>query len=239
MKHGTLYGIGVGPGDPELITLKAVNILRSVPVVFAAASTKNSHSLAVEIVSPHLKKDVPVEPLGFPMTRDKQKLAVAWQGNARRVINTLKKGKNAAFITLGDPMIYSTFGYIMRTIKEIDPDIPIEIIPGITSYQAGAAAAGQTLAEAEESFTVISGALGAEKLKQVIDDTDSVVMLKVYHNYKEIIDTLNHLDLAVDSILISRCGLDGEEILRDLGKPRETEPPYFSLLLIRKKDREG
>lgn len=134
-------------------------------------------------------------------------------------------------------MIYSTFGYIMHTIKETDPDIPIEIIPGITSYQAGAAAAGQILAEAEESYAVISGALGSQKLKDIIDHTDSVVMLKVYRNYREILDTLNQLGLASGSILVSRCGLDGEVILRDLKKGFDAPPPYLSLLLIKKTDR--
>ena len=238
MKHGTLYGIGVGPGDPELITLKAINALRRVAVVFAAASTKDSHSLAEKIVSSHLKEGVPVEPLGFPMTRDKKILAEAWQENARKVVKALKKGENAAFITLGDPMIYSTFGYLMRTIKETDPDISIEIIPGITSYQAGAATAGQILVEAEESYAVISGALGSQKLKDIINHTDSVVMLKVYRNYKEILNTLNELDLTADSVLISRCGLDGEEIDGNLKDRPEKTPTYLSFLIIKKKERE-
>jgi len=237
MKNGTLYGVGVGPGDPDLITLKATKILRQVDVIFAAASTKNSYSLSMEIVSRHLKEGVPVVPLGFPMTRDKRKLASAWEKNGRKVVEPLKRGENAAFITLGDPLIYSTFGYIFHTIKETEPHIPIEIIPGITSYQAGAAVAGQILAEAEESFAVISGALGAERLKDVVGHTDQVVLLKVYHKYQEIMDTLNQLGLASGSILISRCGLDGEVILRDLKKGFDTPPPYLSLLLIKKTDR--
>ena len=234
MKNGTLYGIGVGPGDPELITLKAVKILKTMDVVFAAASTKNSHSLAMEIVSPHLKKDIPVVRLGFPMTRDQNTLNMAWQENARKVVDTLKDGKDAAFITLGDPMFYSTFGYVMRTIKETSHDIPIKIIPGITSYQAGAAASGRVLAEAEESFTVISGALGAEKLKQAINYTDNLVILKVYRNYREIMGALEEMGLTSKAILISRCGLDGEEIVYDLKKRPETTPSYLSLLLTRK-----
>ncbi len=234
MVKGTLYGIGVGPGDSELITLKAVKILRQVDVVFAAASTKNSHSLAVKIAFPHLKEGVPVVRLGFPMTRDKNTLTTAWQENARKVMDTLKEGKDAAMITLGDPMTYSTFGYVMRIIREKAPEIPIKIIPGITSYHAAAAAAGQVLAEAEESFTVISGALGAKKLKEIIAHTDNVVILKVYKNYKEIIDTLNHLDLAAGSVLISRCGLDGEEVILDLKDRLDIAPPYLSLLLTRK-----
>ena len=155
MQYGTLYGIDVGPGDPDLITLKAAKILKQVEVVFAAASTKNSHSIAMEILSPHMNPDVPVVRLGFPMTRSKTELTDAWEKNAHQVMNILRQGKNTAFITLGDPMLYSTFGYMYRTIRRAAPHIPIEIVLGITSYQAGAAAAGTILAEAEESIAVI------------------------------------------------------------------------------------
>ncbi len=234
MKYGTLYGIGVGPGDPEFITIKATKILRKVAVVFAAASTKNRYSLAVDIVSPHLTEGMPVESLGFPMTRDNEILKSAWQDNARKVAKTLEEEKDVAFITLGDPMTYSTFGYVMHTIKKSYPDIPVKVVPGITSYQAAAASAGRVLAEGEESFTVVSGALGAENLKEIVDHTDNLVMLKVYRNYKEIIDTLKQLDLTDNSILISRCGLDGEQIVQNLEDYSDSVPPYLSLLLIRK-----
>ena len=236
MINGTLYGIGVGPGDPDLITLKAAKILERVAVVFAAASTGNIYSLAAEIASPHLKKGVPVVRLDFPMTLDKKRLNTVWKANAGKVAGALRKGKDAAFITIGDPMIYSTFGYIMRSIKETYPDIPIKIIPGITSYQAGAAAAGRVLAEGEESLTVISGIPGAGKLKKLIDHTKNVVILKVYRNYREIFDTLNHLDLATGSVLVSRCGLNGEEIIRNLKDCPDLSPPYLSLILVRKED---
>lgn len=238
MKIGTLYGIGVGPGDPDLITLKAVNTLKGVDVVFAAASTTNSHSLAEKIVTPHIKNGVTIKRLNFPMTRDKDVLEAAWRQNAELVINTLKKGQDAALITLGDPLTYSTFGYVMRLIKASGPEIPIKIIPGITSYQAGSASAGLTLAEGEESFTVVSGALGPDNLKKVIGSTDTVVMLKVYRNYKEIFETLHELDLADRSVLISKCGLDGEEVFLDIDDRPDTIPPYLSLLLIKKKKLE-
>ena len=234
IKTGTLYGIGVGPGDPELITLKAVNILKRVAVVFAAASTKNNYSVAMEIVSPHLQEDVPVEHLGFPMSLDRKELARAWKDNALKVLKILKQGKDAAFVTLGDPLIYSTFGYLMQTIKGIEPDISVQAIPGITSFQAGAASAGMVLTEGEESLTLFSGALGADKLRQTIGHTDNMVMLKVYRNYKEIMDTLDQLDLIDKSVLISRCGLDGEEVIKDIQSRSDTAPPYLSLLLIKK-----
>ncbi len=237
MKTGTLYGIGVGPGDPDLITLKATKVLERMTIVFAAASTKNAHSLAEKIVSRHLHAGARIVRLDFPMTRDRQRLSHAWRENAKIVVSTLEKGEDAALVTLGDPMTYSTFGYIMQTIRETKADIPIRIIPGITSYQAASASAEWVLAEGEESFAVVSGALGAEKLRKVIDRTDNVVVLKVYRHYNEIIKALKELDLSENSVLISRCGLDGEEISFDL-KPRpDPHPCYLSLLLIRKKNR--
>jgi precorrin-2/cobalt-factor-2 C20-methyltransferase len=234
MKRGTLYGIGIGPGDPELITLKAIKILNQVSIVFSASSTKNSYSLANNIASVHLKKGMPVEHLGFPMTKDREMLKAAWRKNADRVMEVLKNGKDAAFITLGDPMIYSTFGYIMQTVGELAPDIHIRVIPGITSYQAAAATSKRILAESEESFVVISGALGAEKLKEVSDSADNIVMLKVYHKYKEILSELDRLGLAEKSILVSKCGLEDEKTVSDLMvNEASPHPHYLSLLLIK------
>ncbi|MFO7785840.1 MAG: precorrin-2 C(20)-methyltransferase [Thermodesulfobacteriota bacterium] len=235
MQKGTLYGIGVGPGDPELMTLKAVKALQSVDVVYTAASTKNSYSIAVEIVTPHLKKGIPILRLDFPMTRDQELLSDAWRRNAGIVRDTLFKGRDAALITLGDPMTYSTFGYLMRTLEKESPELSVQVIPGITSYQAGAAAARRVLAEGEDSLTVISGAMGPQRLREVIDHTDNVVMLKVYRNYREIIEALRNLDLARYSVMVSRCGFDGEQIITDLEDLPDEVPPYLSLLLIKKR----
>jgi precorrin-2/cobalt-factor-2 C20-methyltransferase len=235
MTTGTLYGIGVGPGDPELITLKAVRVLESVDVVYTAASTKNSYSIAVEIVTPHLKEGIPILRLDFPMTRDKSLLRDAWNRNAAVVRDTLFKGRDAALITLGDPMTYSTFGYLMRTLQEESPELPVHVIPGITSYQAGAAAARRVLAEGEESLTVISGAMGPSRLREVIEHTDNVVMLKVYRNYRAIIEALREMDLAPYSVMVSRCGFEREQIITNLENLPDEVPPYLSLLLIKKK----
>ena len=104
MRPAVLYAVGVGPGDPDLITLKAVKALNSSAVVFAAASTKNDYSLALSIAAPHMRPDTPVEHLGFPMTKDAAVLEAAWQANAQAVLQALDQGRDAAFITLGDPM---------------------------------------------------------------------------------------------------------------------------------------
>ncbi|RLB04925.1 MAG: precorrin-2 C(20)-methyltransferase, partial [Deltaproteobacteria bacterium] len=104
MATGTLYGIGVGPGDPELVTLKAIKVLKKVDLVFAASSTKNHYSLAMNIVSRFVEKSIPVIFLKFPMTRDRTVLEKAWDANAKEILSHIRKGKDVAFITLGDPM---------------------------------------------------------------------------------------------------------------------------------------
>jgi precorrin-2/cobalt-factor-2 C20-methyltransferase len=233
---GTLYGIGVGPGDPELVSLKAIRILQRVAVVFAAASTKNTYSLARSIVQSHLKKKTPVLRMDFPMSHNKTELSKMWDRNAFRALEPLKKGLSAAFITLGDPMTYSTFGYLMRAIKRIEPDVPITVIPGITSYQAAAASLGRVLVEGEESLSIVSGALGAQRVREVLDHSDNIAILKVYRNYREILDVLTERGLIPKSILISRCGLEGEMVYQSLEDVPDTVPSYLSLFLIRKSD---
>jgi precorrin-2/cobalt-factor-2 C20-methyltransferase len=234
-KTGTLYGIGVGPGDPELITVKAVRILKQVARVFAAASTTNSHSLAEKTISPYLSEGTPIVRLNFPMTRDRVVLGEAWNDNARWILDAVDAGEDVALITLGDPMTYSTFGYMMSTLSRMKPELPIRVVPGVTSFQAASAAAGWVLAEGEESLTVVSGALGAERLKDVIAHTDNVVILKVYRHYGEILQALKELNLAERSVMVSRCGLEDERIRWNPTEELEGVPPYLSLMLVTKR----
>ena len=177
-KNGTLYGIGVGPGDPELITMKAAKILARVDIVFAAASTRNHHSLARDIARPHVPETTPIELLKFPMTRDKKETHSAWEAHARQIINELKTGKDVAFLTLGDAMTYSTLGYIVRYISTTEPQMKIETIPGISSFQAAAARLNTPLVEGEESLMVVSGAKGGNRLRELAGEPENVVFLK-------------------------------------------------------------
>jgi len=131
---GHLYGIGVGPGDPELLTIKAAKVLGRVDLILAASSTKNDDSLALDIARPHLKPDARVIRLGFPMSRNEDTLQSAWEENARLVLNELEQGHDAAFLTLGDPLLYSTFAYLLRTLRSLAPEQAVTIIPGITSF---------------------------------------------------------------------------------------------------------
>jgi precorrin-2/cobalt-factor-2 C20-methyltransferase len=232
-RYGTLYGIGVGPGDPELITLKAVNRLKKVDVVFAAASTKNEASLAQSIAAPHLHAGVEVIRLDFPMTRDEALLAEAWRANADTVAGQLALGRDAAFLTLGDPLTYSTFGYLLRTLNGLLSQIPVVVIPGVTSYQAAAAFTGRVLVESGENLAVVSGVAEEAELERILSAADSAVILKAYKNMPVIRRVLAKLGLADSAVFVTRLGHEGEEVITNLANVPD-RPSYFSLLLVRR-----
>lgn len=237
---GTLYGIGVGPGDPELLTLKAARILKQVAHIFAAASSKNDYSLAHDIVREHVPPEVPVDQLAFPMTFNPERLENAWQANCRKVIDILVKGKSVAFLTLGDPLTFSTFIYLMRKVRMRLPEVSVEVVPGITSFQAAAACANEPLAEGEEALTIVSGAKGGNRLREVFAASDNVVLMKTYKRFPQILAKIEELGLQDSCCFISRCGLEGEVIERDFQKLTEMKQPhYLSLMLIKKEGLES
>lgn len=234
-KIGTLYGIGVGPGDPELIPLKSVRIISKVHVIFAAASTKNSHSLAVNIAQSHIPKTTPIKILSFPMTKDEKKTREAWAENAGMIIHELIQGQDVAFLTVGDSMTYSTYGYILKHIKTLAPYIKIVSIPGITSYQAAAARLNTPLVEGEESLLLTSGVKGGDRLRQLSCKPETVVFLKAYRNVQDIVSALDEGDLFQECFGISKCGLPGEEIVTDLKDFSKMPPNYWTLIIAKQK----
>jgi precorrin-2/cobalt-factor-2 C20-methyltransferase len=234
ISKGILYGVGVGPGDPELLTLKAVRLLGSVSRVYAAASSKNSYSVSLSIARPHLAPGVEPAVLSFPMTRDREVLDLAWEANARIVLADLDAGRDVAFLTLGDPSTYSTFGYLLRTLRGLDPLVRVEVAPGVTSYSAAAALAGEPLAEGDQTLAVVSGVCGGDTLRRAAAAADSLVVLKAYKRFPDIKAALDEAGLLADAVLVSACGQDGQALVRDLASVAEI-PPYFSLVLARKK----
>ena len=233
---GTLYGIGVGPGDPELMTIKATKRLETIDVVFAASSTKNDYSTALDIARPYMPENITVVRLGFPMTKDKEAQAKAWEHNVSIVAETLDSGHSGAFLTLGDPLIYSTFGYLMRTLEALRPDIPVEVIPGITSYQASAAHTRTILCEADENLLLLSGVSSKQLLQKMLHHADNSVILKAYRNFDQIKEALSETEKETETVFISRLGMEGEQVAATLHNAPQ-KPHYFSHLLIPKTPR--
>lgn len=231
---GTLYGIGVGPGDPELISIKAVRIIQKVQIIFSASSTKNQYSLAVKIVSPYLPGNTPIHMLPFPMTKEKKVAESAWQDHARQIQQELEKGKDAAFLTLGDPMTYSTFGYLVRVFKKNWPHLDIQTIPGITSYQAAAAATNTPLVEGQENLLLLSGVNGGEGLRRQTDSIDNIVFLKAYKNISDIIKSIKETGHLNNSLGVIRCGFPEQEIVENVENMSSMDPRYWTLIMAKK-----
>ncbi len=234
-KTGTFYGIGVGPGDPELITMKAIRVLQQVDVVYAAASTKNNHSLAVSISRPHIPDTTPIQRLHFPMTTDRTVTQPAWKQNADTIYQNLSKGSNAAFLTLGDPMTYSTYGYILQYLNRIDPKLRVITVPGITSYQAAAARLNVPLVEGEESLLVVSGATGGDRLRELGVKPENIVFLKAYRNVPDIIHAIGEPDSGYRCMGVSKCGQTDEKIMFDIKELENRPPDYWTLIIAKRK----
>lgn len=226
---GVLFGIGVGPGSPDLMTLRAVDRLGRADVILAAASPRNEHSVALSIARPYLKSGVETLRLDFPMTRDKAVLQEAWDKNAALTAAQVRQGKNAAFLTLGDPLVYSTFGYLLRTVRALVPGLPVDIVPGITSFQAAAAHTGTVLCEGGEALHVLPGILDGETLKDCLDHPGRAVILKAYRNFPAIRASLQAAGRADDAVFVSHLGLEGETVCRGLAGV--DKPPYLSLVI--------
>ncbi len=228
---GKLFGIGVGPGDPELLTLKALRILKEVATIFVAASSKNNYSLAAEIIKTHLSGEKVLKRLDFPMTYERKELETAWQKNAKQVVEALKTG-DAAFVTLGDPSFYSTFSYLARTVKALAPETEIEMVPGITAAQAAAARLGIALSEGDEMVLFASGARGGEAVKKFGKKVDTLVLYKVYRQAEDIYRALKEKGLLDKTCGVSFCSLPQEKVYETFSSPSSKKLPYFTLFIV-------
>lgn len=228
---GHLYGIGVGPGDPDLLTIKAAKTLGMVDVIFAASSTKNDDSLALDIARPHLRPATRTIRLGFPMSRDEATLLAAWEDNARQVLTELDQGHDAAFLTLGDPLLYSTFAYLLRTLRQLRPGLDATVIPGITSFQAAAAATQTVLAESAQNLLIMPGIRQAGELRDGLEHAENAVILKAYTNFGVIRNEVRNLRPQKHCVFASRVGMKDQFITRGLDTVPD-RPTYLSLLLL-------
>lgn len=230
----TLYGLGVGPGDPELITLKALKILKEVPVILAPKSRQEGESLALEIVARVLGSavaDKETVELHFPMTRDPVRLAEAWREAARTATEYLRRGRDVAFVTLGDPTFYSTYFLLLDELTRLLPEVTVVTVPGVTSVSACAARLNLPLVQGDERLAVVSGARDPEALRRVLVDFDCTVVLKVGRHLPQVREMLRHLGLEERAVLATRCGLPGERLDSPTGVE---EADYLSLLVVKK-----
>lgn len=230
-----LYGVGVGPGDPELLTLKAIRILQSVPVICVPRSSYDSDSFALSIIEGVIdKKEQEIIPLIFPMSKDKEVTKKFWDESAGIIEGKLKANKDVACISIGDPFFYSTFIYVFENLKERLKDLAVEIIPGVSSINASSAAALLPLAKANERVAVLPATYEKEMLSDALKNYDTIVLMKVNRVFDEVLAVLEEMELKGKSVFISRCGTEDERIVRDIEMLKGKELDYLSMVIVRK-----
>ena len=229
-KLGCLYGVGVGPGDPELMTLKAVRVLKASPVVFTPQAAGSRDSLALTVARNYIDES-------------KQRLIYAefvmggtsddvWSEAAERIAGYLLDGEDVAFLTQGDPLLYGSFMYVMVKVQAAHPEIPIEVVPGVTSITASASRAKIPLVSHSERLAVLPAMYGVDDLRDVLERNETVVLMKVNRRAMSAVSQLEADGELSRCVFVRRATTPRERIefsLQDV-KPEETD--YFSMLIL-------
>jgi precorrin-2/cobalt-factor-2 C20-methyltransferase len=250
VKKGKLIGIGVGPGDCELLTIKAAKILENIPIICSPRSSPGKESIALSIISPILKKRNEkeknkkyeefeikniknknnqnlkiLEPV-FPMTEDNEILEKHWDDASNLIASYLNKGLNVAFITLGDPSIYSTFSYVQTRLEK---KYEIEMIPGINSFTACASSIGKPLVEKDEILMIIPKI--DNRLETLLKEGNSFVLMKTSRNTEELENIIYNQEGKKEITSVQNCKMKNEKIIEGFPKNK----PYLTTTLVKLK----
>ncbi|WP_228416903.1 cobalt-factor II C(20)-methyltransferase [Terrisporobacter hibernicus] len=226
------YGIGTGPGDSSLVTVKAVNTLKKLDILYTPESKKGGESLALSIVDEYLPESLEIKSRHFPMNFNGTEKIQVWNSVSGEIVEDVKKGKNVGFVTLGDPMIYSTYVYVMERLMEY---IEVETIPGISSFSNIASNQNFPLVMDTDPLIVIPCTMEEDKIDEALEKYDCLVLMKVYKKINMVIDKLKKHDLIDHAILVSNSSQDKEEVFTNLRDEHIDEKiSYFSTILVNK-----
>lgn len=224
-----LYGVGVGPGDPDLITLRALRLFKSAARIFYPVKREGEKSTALDIIRPHLVgASASLVPLVYPMAADRGTLLRQWQQNAERIHRHQEEGGTGVFITLGDPSIYSTFMLTVPYLEE--KGVPFEVVPGIPSFLAGAAATKRPLVVDDESLLIRPGH-ASRRIVEASEAVDTVVTMKPSLDPDAISRAMRS---RRGTVLVERVGMGGERILWGDELRESHRPSYFSILISKR-----
>lgn len=234
-KEGSLnmakfYGIGVGVGSAYNVTKRAIDTLSAIDVLYVpSAKEEKKDSVAYEIVKSYIPQKVEVRKRHFPMTYDTEILGEAWNGIAEEIIREIHGGKNVGFITIGDALVYSTYIYLLKKLKD---EVEVETVAGITSFLDIAANCNFPLVEGNDALVVVPATVGMEKIREYLLREKSVVLMKVYRNYLEIAELIEELGLLDYAIAVSNSSKREQEIIYPVVAEEKGRVSYFTTILI-------
>lgn len=236
---GKLYGIGVGPGDPELLTLKAHRILGGAEVIFCPEKKAGAGSFAFDIIKGLLTDtEAEIIPLVYPMHYHGPQLREMWESNARTIAEHMAGKQTGVFITLGDPAVYSTFMYTLPYIEAAG--VPVEVVPGIPSFCAVADTVKMPLVAWDEDLLIVPVRKNSsEELGRILREHDNVVLMKPSADKQALIRAIRENGLEDRFVLVTKSGTGEEKLVTDFEELKEYDIPYLSTVIIKRNGESG
>ncbi|MGL5123299.1 MAG: precorrin-2 C(20)-methyltransferase [Fusobacteriaceae bacterium] len=229
MDVNKFYGIGVGVGDPSMLTLKAIETLKKIDVVILPEAKTGEGSTAYKIASKYLKENIEKVFLEFTMAKDEEIRKISRKKNTNIIEDYLKSGKNVAFLTIGDPMVYSTYSYILQCLDE---KYIVETLCGIPTFIDIASMLNIPLALGNESLKIIS--LNEETdIKKEIENSDNIVFMKVSRNFNELKKALKVTNNMNNILMVSNCGKENQKIYWNIEELDNKDVEYFTTLILK------
>lgn len=227
----SFFGIGVGPGDSELLTVKAVNTIKKLDILYTPQAHQGGKSVAEKIAAPYLPTQLIVKRRHFPMIKDWTVKMQSWQKIANEVAEDVQQGNNVGFLTLGDPAIYSTFSYVAELLKD---RVDVQTIAGISSFSQIAASLSIPLMLDNETLEVVPATADLNQLEKVIDLNDNVVIMKIATNFAAVYQLLAERNLLSKTTVVENASMENQQskVLADYSV--NTKLPYFSTALLKK-----
>ena len=236
MKHPGVVVVGVGPGDPELLTLAAIKEIKQATLVAYPVAREGGDSLAAAIAQEWLVESQNKLPLLFPMVSDAFCLKEAWATATDRLASEVLKGEQIVFLCLGDASLFATGSYVLMGLKERYPDCPVRMVPGVTSFSASAATGLWPLALQQDQLLILATPDEPETLELILQNAPQcgrvIALLKLGSRWQWVRPLLEKMDLLNSALFAQRVGFSDEYVAKT-SLVNETEKPYFSLLLIR------
>lgn len=226
---GKLIGVGVGPGDPELLTLKAIRLVQHTGILAYTVDT-SGNNYARDTVQSYLREGLVEMPLPLLVSANREEQLQKRQENARKVFRFLEQGKDVVFVSEGHPLLYSTFAHLLA---EMPAEVRVEVCPGVSAMDAAAADAAFPLANEQQQMMVVPARQALGKLEDWLAKGRVLVLFKVAHSIEAITEELKHCSIPVEAALVERASTDRGSFTRQIEKWTERDTPYFSLILIR------
>jgi len=232
-----LYGVGVGPGDPKWMTVRAVEVLQEADVVVLPHSARSAESRVAAVVASVVDATRQrVLSLAFTTAGGRHAAEQSREAIYQAVAGELDAGKAVAFPLIGDPLTYGSFGYLLTRVHERLPSVPVEVVPGVTAFAAAAAAIGRPLVSGGDRLAVLPAVYDSDlaMLRETLGAFETVVLLKVYRCVDAVIALLDTLELTGGAYYAAHIGMAEEEFVRDVRTLRGRNLPYLSLLVVQR-----